>query len=165
MLIIFSNAEPKGADCLEQFTAMQECMKEYPQLYEKENEADVSIPIGDENENGATSKNEKPAERLDVQRSTASSAVNTPSKESLAETPSAPPSVSNNMPAEEIRTEPPTISSVSTEICSNDSKDDEPFVQSTVSSEDSINQNKSPESLISVDQSSPMLVNTESSNL
>ena len=33
-----SKEEPKGADCLEAFQAMQDCMKDFPELYEKENE-------------------------------------------------------------------------------------------------------------------------------
>ena len=47
--LIFSKEEPKGADCLEQFQAMQECMKEYPELYDKESErgeasmADINV--------------------------------------------------------------------------------------------------------------------------
>jgi len=34
----YSKEEPKGADCLEAFQAMQDCMKDYPELYEKEND-------------------------------------------------------------------------------------------------------------------------------
>lgn len=34
----YSKEEPKGADCLEAFQAMQDCMKDFPELYDKENE-------------------------------------------------------------------------------------------------------------------------------
>ena len=42
----YSEAEPKGADCIDKFAAMQDCMKEYPDLYpdnndDKKQEADV----------------------------------------------------------------------------------------------------------------------------
>lgn len=33
-ILFSSEAEPKGSDCFEKFVDMQECMKEYPQLYE-----------------------------------------------------------------------------------------------------------------------------------
>ena len=31
----YSTEEPKGKDCLEKFSTMQECMKEYPELFEE----------------------------------------------------------------------------------------------------------------------------------
>ncbi|XP_026204392.1 coiled-coil-helix-coiled-coil-helix domain containing 4b [Anabas testudineus] len=34
----YSKEEVKGADCLEQFRAMQECMQRYPELYPQEDE-------------------------------------------------------------------------------------------------------------------------------
>lgn len=30
----FSESEPKGAECLDKFSQMQECMKQFPDLYE-----------------------------------------------------------------------------------------------------------------------------------
>ncbi|XP_054473180.1 coiled-coil-helix-coiled-coil-helix domain containing 4b [Anoplopoma fimbria] len=34
----YSKEEVKGSDCLEQFSAMQECMQRYPELYPQEDE-------------------------------------------------------------------------------------------------------------------------------
>jgi intermembrane space import and assembly protein 40 len=36
----FSEAEPKGSDCIEKFSEMQSCMTKYPALYGKLNEPD-----------------------------------------------------------------------------------------------------------------------------
>ena len=36
----YSTEEPKGADCFEQFRAMQECMAQYPSLYDNDKEAE-----------------------------------------------------------------------------------------------------------------------------
>ena len=33
----YSEAEPKGADCIEKFASMQDCMKQYPKLYDETN--------------------------------------------------------------------------------------------------------------------------------
>lgn len=38
----YSEAEPKGSDCYEKFKTMQECMEQYPSLYNKD--------LGDDNE-------------------------------------------------------------------------------------------------------------------
>ena len=35
----FSEAEPKGTDCFEKFSDMNECMSKYPELYENNDEA------------------------------------------------------------------------------------------------------------------------------
>ena len=35
----FSEAEPKGSDCFEKFSDMNECMSSYPELYENNDEA------------------------------------------------------------------------------------------------------------------------------
>merc|ERR1711862_788420 len=37
----YSEADPKGADCIEKFQAMQDCMKQYPELYDDKKEADL----------------------------------------------------------------------------------------------------------------------------
>merc|ERR1711974_436731 len=34
----YSEAEPKGSDCLEQFAGMQRCMQNYPELFEETSE-------------------------------------------------------------------------------------------------------------------------------
>jgi len=35
----YSEAEPKGSDCFEKFSDMNECMSKYPELYENNDEA------------------------------------------------------------------------------------------------------------------------------
>ena len=49
----YSTEEPKGAECFEQFRAMQECMAEYPSLYETgkddEEESEV-LPVEEESD-------------------------------------------------------------------------------------------------------------------
>jgi len=44
----YSTEEPKGKDCLDKFATMQECMKEYPELYEERKKEGQSeeAPIG-----------------------------------------------------------------------------------------------------------------------
>ena len=37
--LCFSEAEPKGSDCFEKFSDMNECMSSYPELYENNDEA------------------------------------------------------------------------------------------------------------------------------
>ena len=49
----YSTEEPKGKDCLPKFAEMQECMKQYPELYEekktdKEEEKDEDKEKGEE---------------------------------------------------------------------------------------------------------------------
>ncbi|CAK1553364.1 unnamed protein product [Leptosia nina] len=52
----YSEAEPKGSDCYEKFSIMQECMAQYPELYGKDDEEDeLSAAI---NESGAASVSE-----------------------------------------------------------------------------------------------------------
>ena len=55
---LFSEAEPKGTDCLDKFMEMNECMKRHPDLYpesaedvEEEEEQEVDSEIVNENEN------------------------------------------------------------------------------------------------------------------
>lgn len=38
----FSEAEPKGSDCIEKFVAMQDCMKDYPKLYDDNQSPDAA---------------------------------------------------------------------------------------------------------------------------
>lgn len=37
-----SDAEPKGSDCYEKFSVMQECMSHYPELYGREEDEELS---------------------------------------------------------------------------------------------------------------------------
>lgn len=47
----YSKAEPKGRECLENFSKMQECMKQYPILYESKNNNDIDdFELEDEDE-------------------------------------------------------------------------------------------------------------------
>jgi len=48
----YSTEEPKGKDCLEKFATMQECMKDYPELFEEKKK--------DGEEEGATEKENTP---------------------------------------------------------------------------------------------------------
>lgn len=142
-------------------------MKEYPQLYEKENEVgDISVPSGDD-ENDPSSTVDIPAERITVERSSVASPSNSPPKESLVERPSTPSPLSSSILTEEITKQQPTISSISTEISANNGKEEHLHsVQSKVSSDDSINHEKSTDSLTSVvDPLSAISVNNQSSNL
>ncbi|XP_039758091.1 mitochondrial intermembrane space import and assembly protein 40-B [Pararge aegeria] len=36
----YSEAEPKGSDCYEKFSVMQDCMAQFPQLYDKDDDDD-----------------------------------------------------------------------------------------------------------------------------
>ena len=38
-ILFCSEAEPKGSDCFEKFSDMNECMSKYPELYENNDEA------------------------------------------------------------------------------------------------------------------------------
>lgn len=50
MIIYFSEAEPKGSDCYEVFSTMQECMTKFPALYSKHNgDDDEDDPMKFEN--------------------------------------------------------------------------------------------------------------------
>jgi len=44
----YSEEEPKGVECLEVFQKMQDCMKDYPELYDKENEG-METPSSESN--------------------------------------------------------------------------------------------------------------------
>jgi len=33
---VFSEAEPKGIECVDKFKAMQDCFREYPEIYKEE---------------------------------------------------------------------------------------------------------------------------------
>jgi len=44
----YSTEEPKGKDCLDKFATMQECMKEYPELYEERKKEGQSEPAVEE---------------------------------------------------------------------------------------------------------------------
>jgi len=44
----YSEEDPKGVECLEVFQKMQDCMKDYPELYDKENEG-METPTSESN--------------------------------------------------------------------------------------------------------------------
>lgn len=44
----YSEAEPKGSDCYEKFSVMQECMAQYPELYGKDDDDDELAAAMDE---------------------------------------------------------------------------------------------------------------------
>ncbi|XP_072930234.1 mitochondrial intermembrane space import and assembly protein 40 [Epargyreus clarus] len=39
----YSEADPKGSDCYEKFSVMQECMSQYPELYGKDDDDDDEL--------------------------------------------------------------------------------------------------------------------------
>lgn len=43
----YSTAEPKGTDCVEQFSAMQTCMQNYPTVYNQHEEEDTDYGLGE----------------------------------------------------------------------------------------------------------------------
>ncbi|XP_022130295.2 mitochondrial intermembrane space import and assembly protein 40-B [Pieris rapae] len=51
----YSEAEPKGSDCYEKFSVMQECMAQYPELYGKDDDDDDELAAAME-ESAATSE-------------------------------------------------------------------------------------------------------------
>ncbi|XP_061384639.1 mitochondrial intermembrane space import and assembly protein 40 [Danaus plexippus] len=41
----YSEADPKGSDCYEKFSVMQECMSQYPELYGKDEDEDLAAAL------------------------------------------------------------------------------------------------------------------------
>lgn len=41
----FSDADPKGSDCYEKFSVMQECMSHYPELYGKDDDDELAAAM------------------------------------------------------------------------------------------------------------------------
>ena len=56
----YSTEEPKGKECLEKFAKMQECMKEYPELFEEKKRGDP-----EESEEAASDNGDKAGENKD----------------------------------------------------------------------------------------------------
>lgn len=50
----YSEADPKGSDCIPQFRDMQECFVKYPEIYGKDDELDEEDSISKEKENVKT---------------------------------------------------------------------------------------------------------------
>jgi len=69
----YSTEEPKGKDCLDKFATMQECMKEYPELYEERKKEGQSeeAPVGenDTEETKVSEGNSVPDEASDAKDS------------------------------------------------------------------------------------------------
>ncbi len=42
---VYSEAEPKGIDCIEKFKGMQDCFRKYPEVYAEELRED-EVPVG-----------------------------------------------------------------------------------------------------------------------
>ncbi|RVE73256.1 hypothetical protein OJAV_G00048890 [Oryzias javanicus] len=68
----YSKEEIKGSDCMEQFTAMQQCLQLYPELYPQEDDAaskktskDSAAPEEEEEEEGPSGLNSTPAPEQD----------------------------------------------------------------------------------------------------
>ncbi|KAK5175528.1 Oxidoreductase [Saxophila tyrrhenica] len=57
---VFSNADPKGVDCIENFKGMQNCFREHPDVYGAELEDDEAPP--EEGEEPASMEARKPAD-------------------------------------------------------------------------------------------------------
>jgi len=78
----YSETEPKGADCIEKFQAMQDCMQQYPDLYDNDKkEADLQQAAA-ESEAAASSQ-----EQPNSSSSPSESASSSSSAEANAEAP------------------------------------------------------------------------------
>lgn len=55
-VLIFSEADPKGSDCYEKFSVMQECMSQYPELYGKDDDDDDELAAAMEQAAGETAE-------------------------------------------------------------------------------------------------------------
>ncbi|KAJ2942158.1 hypothetical protein O0L34_g11075 [Tuta absoluta] len=49
----YSEAEPKGSDCYEKFSVMQDCMSHYPELYGKDDDDELAAAMGESDAAGA----------------------------------------------------------------------------------------------------------------
>ncbi len=58
-----SEAEPKGSDCYEQFRTMQQCMSQYPTLYDTDKDDDEELEELEEPQEGSTKQEVKSAEQ------------------------------------------------------------------------------------------------------
>lgn len=63
-----SDADPKGSDCYEKFSVMQECMSQYPELYGREEDEELANAISESaaDNSGKTSKAASAAEAQDA---------------------------------------------------------------------------------------------------
>lgn len=48
-----SDADPKGSDCYEKFSVMQECMSHYPELYGKDDDDELAAAMDSAGGGGA----------------------------------------------------------------------------------------------------------------
>ncbi|ORX38557.1 hypothetical protein BD324DRAFT_621356 [Kockovaella imperatae] len=55
---VFSEAEPKGMDCVEKFKAMQDCFREHPDVYGEEIEDDDDTPASSSKSSAPSSKDD-----------------------------------------------------------------------------------------------------------
>ncbi|KAH9641534.1 hypothetical protein HF086_011426 [Spodoptera exigua] len=56
----YSDADPKGSDCYEKFSVMQECMSHYPELYGKDDDDELAAAMDSASAPDAPSAEDKP---------------------------------------------------------------------------------------------------------
>ncbi|XP_071746921.1 mitochondrial intermembrane space import and assembly protein 40-A-like [Lepeophtheirus salmonis] len=63
----YSEVEVKGSDCIEKFNGMQDCMKEYPDLYDERNggSGGSSMPSGENEDSSPPPKEGEKGRRID----------------------------------------------------------------------------------------------------
>jgi len=99
----YSKEEPKGVDCLEAFQKMQDCMKDYPELYDKENDgmgANISDSDSDlndmENTGDIKAENKDSVSNAPVVSETPAALDETRTHENLSDTPNLSTSSNNS---------------------------------------------------------------------
>ncbi|ODQ66680.1 hypothetical protein NADFUDRAFT_41307 [Nadsonia fulvescens var. elongata DSM 6958] len=65
---VYSEAEPKGVDCIEKFSAMQDCFRQYPEVYSEElrDDAEASSPKEEQNDSPKTESVKKNSPKEDT---------------------------------------------------------------------------------------------------
>ena len=103
LLHYYSKEEPKGVDCLEAFQKMQDCMKDYPELYDKENDgmgANISDSDSDlndmENTGDIKAENKDSVSNAPVVSETPAALDETRTHENLSDTPNLSTSSNNS---------------------------------------------------------------------
>lgn len=56
--LLFSEADPKGSDCMEKFAEMQDCMQRYPELYDNDDSEESAVKMPDSNPDDNEAKQE-----------------------------------------------------------------------------------------------------------
>ncbi|CAB3219871.1 unnamed protein product [Arctia plantaginis] len=60
----YSDAEPKGSDCYEKFSVMQDCMANYPELYGRDEDDELAAAM--DASSGAGDRPDAPGDRADA---------------------------------------------------------------------------------------------------